>query len=109
MQKFLIYSFLQLHVDQRESFDVGVELTSIILLLFECKKKQYMMVHVFLTLVGSKANWSNDNPCDQWMVLVAANWIGNWILVIIWKWFFPIFMSLIIDSIGVQLDYILFV
>jgi hypothetical protein len=48
LQKFLIYSFLQLHVDQCKSFDVGMELTSTILLLFECKKKQYMMVHVFL-------------------------------------------------------------
>jgi hypothetical protein len=48
LQKFLIYSFLQLHVDQCESFDVGVELRNIIVLLFKCEKEQYMIVHVFL-------------------------------------------------------------
>jgi hypothetical protein len=37
--KVLIYSFFQLHIDQCESFDVGVELTNIIILLFECKKE----------------------------------------------------------------------
>ncbi len=47
----------------------------------------------FLTLVGSKVNSSNDNPSDQWMVLSATNWIGNWILVIIWDFFWPVFMS----------------
>ncbi len=39
LQKKLIYLFFQLHVAQCESFDVGVEVTSIILLLFECEKK----------------------------------------------------------------------
>jgi hypothetical protein len=58
----------------------------------------------FLTLVGSKANSSNDNPCDQWMFFIDVNWIGNWILVIIWNWFLLVFVSLIIDSIGVQFD-----
>jgi hypothetical protein len=48
LQKFLIYSILQLHIDQCESFDVRVELTSIIILLFKCEKKQYMIIHVFL-------------------------------------------------------------
>ncbi len=38
LQEFLIYSFFQLHIDQCESFDDRVELTSIILLLFECEK-----------------------------------------------------------------------
>ncbi len=35
----------------------------------------------FLTLVGSKANSFNNNHYDQWIVLVATNWIGNWILL----------------------------
>jgi hypothetical protein len=39
LQKKLIYSFIQLYIDQCESFDIGVELTSIILLLYKCKKK----------------------------------------------------------------------
>ncbi len=101
MQKFLIVSILQLHSDQCESFDVGVELTSIIILLFKCEKKQYMIILFFLTLVGSNANSFNYNPCDWWMVLAIANWIENWILVIIWVWFLSIFMFLIIGSIGV--------
>ncbi len=46
----------------------------------------------FLTLVGSKANLSNNNPWDWWMVLATANWIRNWILVIIWNWFSLIFI-----------------
>jgi hypothetical protein len=37
----------------------------------------------FLTLVGSKTNSSSDNPFEQWMVIDATNWIGNWILVIV--------------------------
>ncbi len=39
----------------------------------------------FLTLIEPKANSSNDNPFNWWMVLAAINWIGNWILVIIWS------------------------
>jgi len=59
-------------------------------------------------LVGSQVNnSSNDSPCDQWMVLAIANLIGNSILVITWNWFFPIFMSLIVGSIGVQFGWIL--
>jgi hypothetical protein len=38
------------------------------------------------------------------MVLATTNWIENWIIVIIWIWVLPIFMSLIIGSIGVQFD-----
>jgi hypothetical protein len=63
----------------------------------------------FLTLVGSKANSSNDNPYDRCMVFVVVNWIGNWIFVILWNWFLPILMFLIIGSIGVQFGWILFV
>jgi hypothetical protein len=39
LKKKLIYSSFQLHIDQCESFDVGMELTSIIFLLFKCEKK----------------------------------------------------------------------
>jgi hypothetical protein len=52
-----------------------------------------MIVHVFLTLVKSKVNSSNDNPYDQWIVLATTNWIGNQILVIIWDWFLPNFFQ----------------
>ncbi len=83
-----------------------MDLTSIIVLLFVCKKKQYMIIQVFSTLIGSKANSSNDNPCDWRMDLFATNWIGTWIHVIIWDWFL---MSLIIGSIGVQFGWILYV
>jgi hypothetical protein len=47
LQKFLIYSILQLQIDQCESFDVGVDLTSIIVLLFKCEKKYYMIIYMF--------------------------------------------------------------
>jgi hypothetical protein len=39
LHNFLIYSFIQLYIDQCESFDIGVELTSIIPLLYKCKKE----------------------------------------------------------------------
>jgi hypothetical protein len=48
LKKKFIFSFFQLHIDQCESFDVGMELTSIIFLLFKCEKKQYLIVHVLL-------------------------------------------------------------
>jgi hypothetical protein len=38
LQKFLFYSFIQLHIDQCESFNVGVELISIILLCSNARK-----------------------------------------------------------------------
>jgi hypothetical protein len=62
-----------------------------------------------LTLVKLKTNLSNDNLCDQWMVLTTTKWIGNWILVIKWDWFLSNVMFLIIGSIGVQSSWILFV
>ncbi len=64
---FLSYLFISLtiYIHQCESFDVGVELISIIVLLFICKKEQYTIIQVFFTLIGSKANSSNDNPCDK--------------------------------------------
>jgi hypothetical protein len=59
----------------------------------------------FLTLVKSKVNLSNGNPYEQWIVLATTNWIGNQILVIIWGWFLPIHMFLIICSINVQFSW----
>jgi len=77
--------------------------------LFVRKKEQYMIIQVFSTLIGSKANSSNDNPCDSWMDLIATNWTGTWIHVIIWNWFLPILMSLTVGSIGVQFGWIIYV
>jgi len=55
-------------------------------------------------LVGSKTNSYNDNPWKWWMVLVVANWIGNWIFVMINDWDLPTFISLMIGLIGVHFD-----
>jgi hypothetical protein len=50
-------------MDSHKKFHVGEELTKIIFLLFECGITiQYMLTHVFLTLIGSKINSSSDNP-----------------------------------------------
>jgi hypothetical protein len=38
---------------------------------------------MFLMLLGSKTNSSNDNPWKWWMVLAVTSWIGNWILIMI--------------------------
>jgi hypothetical protein len=61
-QLFLIYSFSYLRLDSHLKNCVGEELTKIISLLFECEIIiQYMLTHVFLTLIGSKIN-SSDKP-----------------------------------------------
>jgi len=98
LQMFLIFSFVYLCIDQRESCHIGIELINIIFLLFICKKKTLYHSPRFLTLVWSKANSSSNNPCDQWMIFFIVNWIENGI----WGWFLSILMSLIIGSIGVQ-------
>jgi hypothetical protein len=59
-QFFLIYSFLYVLLDPHRKFPIKKELTKIIFLLFRCRIMLYMLTHVFLTLVGSKANSSND-------------------------------------------------
>ncbi len=58
----------------------------------------------FSALIGSKANSFNDNPSKWWMVLTIANWIGNWIFVMINDWDLPTFIFLMIGSIGVHFD-----
>ncbi len=99
LQKKFISSFLQPWVDQCENCDVDVDLIINInpSFVWMWKKTMYDSLGI-LTLIGSKASLFNNSPCDQWMVVAIANWIGNWILVIIWDWFLPIPMSLIIGS-----------
>ncbi len=56
----------------------------------------------FVTPFGSNVKRSKVNPCKQCIVCVATNWIGNWILIILWKGLFPICISTTLRSIGVQ-------
>jgi len=103
---FQMFSFFQLYIDQCESCDVRVELRFFIFYLFLIQEKVVYDSPCFLTLVKSKANSSSCNPYDQWTIFATTNWIGNQILVIIWDWFLPILMFLIICSISVQFSWI---
>ncbi len=49
----------------------------------------------FVMLVGPNAKWSRVKPCVRWIVHVVANWMGNWILAIMWKWLLPICICII--------------
>jgi hypothetical protein len=62
LQLFSIYSILYVFLDPHRNFHVGKESTKINFLLFKCGIMLYMLTHVFLTLVESKANSSSDNP-----------------------------------------------
>jgi hypothetical protein len=106
LQMFSNFLFFQLYIDQCESCDVRVELRFFIYLFFLMQEKVVYDSPCFLTLVKSKANSSSCNPYDQWTIFATTNWIGNQILVIIWDWFLPILMFLIICSISVQFSWI---
>ncbi len=81
LQMFLIYSFWYVLLDPHINFHVE-KLTIFFKNIWMWDNVLYVN-HVFLTLVGSKANSSSDNPWEQWMVFGVASWIGNWILVMI--------------------------
>jgi hypothetical protein len=60
LQLFLLYSFIYVLLDPHRKFRIREELTKINFLLFECRIMLYMLTHVFKTLIGLKANSSND-------------------------------------------------
>jgi hypothetical protein len=47
----------------------------------------------FVMPLGSNARWSRVKPCARWIVCDVANWMGNWILVMIWDGLLPICIS----------------
>ncbi len=53
----------------------------------------YMLKPCFITWVESNDKQLKIKPCAWCIMHVPANWMGNWILIITWKWLFLICIS----------------